>query len=204
MMAAMSGLDPNPASGQVYFVPYGGEVQMQYGYKGEVNLAYRTGVIESIYARAVYAGDEFDHRMGSDESITHKAGPNHGDSSMVTHAYCVAYLKGAKRPVIECLNKAQIERLRKKNQAQYSAKWNPTAEPKEAWKTDYDMMARKSATRRLVEKELPTSVEWNEIASWDGAIAPKLEDFNRDGSGVMTMPDYPQEPAVETKAEVVE
>ncbi len=192
IMAAMTGLDPNPAAGQVYFVPYGGKVQLQYGYKGEVNLAYRTGVLESIYARAVYQGDTFHYKMGSNESIIHEPGANHGDPGMVVGAYCVAYLKGSLRPVMEYLNRTQIERLRKKNKSQSAGQYNPNGDPREAWATDYDMMARKSAMRRLIEKELPTSVEWQDAAMYDGAIAPSLDKYNRDGSGFSGIPENPE------------
>jgi recombination protein RecT len=202
IMAAMSGLDPNPARGELWFVPYKNQdgtfsVQLQTGYKGEKQLAYRSGLIESIYARAVYEGDQFEHIMGIRESITHKAGANFGDETKVVGAYAVAYLKGSNTPVLEVMNRRQIERIRLKNAEQRPGMYNKLGEPKSAWASDYDMQARKSVFKRLCEKELPSSIEWNEWMYLDGTIAPPLAEFKQDGSGLATIPMNPNYDEIE-------
>lgn len=62
MNAAQLGLEPNTPLGQAYLIPYKNkgtlECQFQLGYKGLIDLAYRTGQIQIIQAQAVR---EFDY-----------------------------------------------------------------------------------------------------------------------------------------------
>ena len=55
MNAAQLGLEPNTPLGQAYLIPYKNkgnmEVQFQIGYKGLIELAYRSGEFANIYAK---------------------------------------------------------------------------------------------------------------------------------------------------------
>jgi phage RecT family recombinase len=42
------------------------ECQFQVGYKGFVTLFYRTSIVKSVQAEAVYLGDKFEHRIGTE------------------------------------------------------------------------------------------------------------------------------------------
>ena len=57
MNAAQLGMEPNTPLGQAYLIPYRNkgtlECQFQLGYKGLIDLAYRTGQIQIIQAQAV-------------------------------------------------------------------------------------------------------------------------------------------------------
>ena len=57
MNAAQLGLEPNTPLGQAYMIPYKNkgilECQFQLGYKGMIDLAYRTGQIQMIQAQVV-------------------------------------------------------------------------------------------------------------------------------------------------------
>ena len=71
MTAAQLGVEPNTPLGQAYLIPYkrnfkeGGqwqsvmECQFQLGYKGLIDLAYRSGEVSTIMAQVVYEKDEF-------------------------------------------------------------------------------------------------------------------------------------------------
>ena len=55
--------EPNSVLGQAYLVPvkFGEDymVEFQIGYKGIIELAYRSGKVESLYANEVKSNDEF-------------------------------------------------------------------------------------------------------------------------------------------------
>ncbi len=59
MSSAQLGLEPNTPLGQAYLIPYGNECQFQIGYKGLIDLAYRSGEVSIIQAQTVYEKDEF-------------------------------------------------------------------------------------------------------------------------------------------------
>ena len=64
MSAAQLGLEPNTPLGQAYILPYQNkgvlEAQFQLGYKGLIDLAYRSGEVEVVQAHIVYANDKFE------------------------------------------------------------------------------------------------------------------------------------------------
>ena len=61
MTAAQLGLEPNTPLGQAYLIPYRNhgrmECQFQLGYKGMIDLAYRSGEIQTIQAQIGHAND---------------------------------------------------------------------------------------------------------------------------------------------------
>ena len=75
MVASSLGLEFGPL-GHCYLVPYKNkgrdEAQFQLGYKGKIDLAWRSGKLLSIAAREVCENDEFDYSLGGDASVTHK------------------------------------------------------------------------------------------------------------------------------------
>ena len=69
MNAAQLGLEPNTPLGQAYLIPYKNkgilECQFQIGYKGMIDLAYRTGQVQMIQAQIVREHDFFEYQYGS-------------------------------------------------------------------------------------------------------------------------------------------
>src|SRR5690625_2556241 len=90
MQAAQLGLEPG-LLGQCYLLPYKNnrkgitEVKFIIGYKGMIDLARRSGHIQSIYAHAVYENDEFEYEIGLDPKLKHKPtmDTEKGDSSVL-------------------------------------------------------------------------------------------------------------------------
>ena len=75
MQAAQLGLEPNTPLGQAYIIPYKNkdtlEAQFQLGYKGLIDLAYRSGDVEVVQAHVVYANDTFICEYGLEPKLTH-------------------------------------------------------------------------------------------------------------------------------------
>ena len=75
MTAAQLGVEPNTALGQAYLIPFKNhgvlEAQFQLGYKGLIDLAYRSGEVSIIQAHVVYENDEFTYELGIDPQLKH-------------------------------------------------------------------------------------------------------------------------------------
>ena len=78
MQAAQLGLEPNTPLGQAYIIPYRDNksgtlrAQFQLGYKGMIDLAYRSDQVSVIDAQVVYENDEFDYELGLEPKLKHK------------------------------------------------------------------------------------------------------------------------------------
>ena len=74
--AAQLGLEPNTPLGQAYLIPYKNkgvmECQFQIGYKGLLDLAYRSPQIQTVQAHCVYANDNFSYELGLNPQLIHK------------------------------------------------------------------------------------------------------------------------------------
>jgi recombination protein RecT len=102
---AQMGLEPNTVLGHAYLIPFNTKrkdgngndrwvksVQVVIGYKGLLDLARRSGQIESISAHEVCENDEFDLVYGLNEDLTHR--PNWGNRGDVIGFYAIAKMKG--------------------------------------------------------------------------------------------------------------
>ena len=90
MQAVQLGLEPG-LLGHCYILPYKREATFIIGYKGMIDLARRSGHIQSIYAHAVHENDEFEYELGLHPKLEHK--PSHGDRGAFIGAYAVAHFK---------------------------------------------------------------------------------------------------------------
>lgn len=87
MNAAQLGVEPNTPLGMAYLIPYGNQVQFQLGYKGLIDLAYRSGEVESIQAQIVYENDEFNCEYGLEPKLSHK--PAKGERGKPVSVYAM-------------------------------------------------------------------------------------------------------------------
>lgn len=138
--------------GLAYFVPYGQKAQLIIGYKGFIELAYRSGKVTSIYAEVVCQNDEFEYEMGLYPRLKHV--PALGDRGPIQAVYAVAKMTSAE-PMFTVLSLSDIERVRK-NSAKTSNIWSMWPEA----------MMKKTAIRRLC-KVLPMSSEVQVAVSLD-------------------------------------
>lgn len=161
MQCAALGLEPGGALGHAYLLPFDKrqknaqgrwetvdtEVQLIVGYRGMIDLARRSGQIQSLEARAVYAKDEFHVELGLDSTIVHKPAWDEVDRGPLVFAYAVAKLKDG-GVQFDVMSRAEIEKIRARSKAKDSG----------PWVTDFDEMAKKTVVRRLF-KYLPVSIE---------------------------------------------
>jgi recombination protein RecT len=160
---ASLGLEPGGPLGHAYLIPYGQECTFQVGYKGMIDLARRSGQIESLSARAVYELDSFQYSFGLHEDLVHQ--PATGERGQLTHAYAVARLKDGGIQ-FEVMDRRELEEVRDGSQGyQMAKKYNKNDTP---WISSFDEMCRKTVIRRLF-KYLPVSVEISKVVSLDEA-----------------------------------
>ncbi|MGA5660416.1 recombination protein RecT [Bacillus bombysepticus] len=157
MQAVQLGLEPG-LLGHCYILPYKSEATFIIGYKGMIDLARRSGHIQSIYAHAVYENDEFEYELGLHPQLKHK--PSFGDRGEFIGAYAVAHFKDGGHQM-EFMPKSEIEKRRGR-----SASANSNYSP---WKTDYEEMAKKTVVRYMF-KYLPISIEVQSQAQHDEVV----------------------------------
>lgn len=148
-------LMPNTSQGLAYLIPYGKDVQFQLGYKGLIELCYRSGEVLAISAELVFPEDEFDFSLGTDRAITHKPDMSRDRTELeeATHVYATATLKNG-APVFDVMSISEIEKIRK------NIKAKSTDAP---WVTWPEQMAKKTVIKRLT-KYLPQSKDDKRLA----------------------------------------
>ena len=158
---AQLGLEPGGALGHCFLIPYRDECQFQIGYKGMIELARRSGQIQSLSARSVYENDHFEYSYGLHEDLVHQ--PATGERGELTHAYAVARLMDGGIQ-FEVMDRFELEEIRDGSQGYQTAiKYNKKDTP---WISSFDEMCRKTVIRRMF-KYLPVSIELVKAASLD-------------------------------------
>lgn len=146
MQAAELGLEVNSPLGHAYLVPFKSECQLIIGYRGYIELAKRSGQIDTVEARCVYANDFFEVVYGTEQRLVHR--PALKDPGPLVCVYALARIKGSDMPQIDVLTPRDIEYAKSISRTSASG----------PWRDRYDEMARKTAVRRLA-KYLPLSPE---------------------------------------------
>lgn len=77
-LCAALGFVPNMPNGFAYLIPRSirgrMSVDFQIGYRGFLDIAWRSGAVKQIVANAVWPGDEFDYHFGSGSFLRHRLG----------------------------------------------------------------------------------------------------------------------------------
>lgn len=161
IQCAQLGLEPGGALGHVYLVPYGRDIQVQIGFRGMIELGYRSGYLDTLYAAAVYEADDFSVQLGTSPAITHiPALKPESEKGALTFFYAVADTKGGKQ--FTYMSMENVCRIRDSGRFK-----NPI------WMKHFVEMAKKTVIRRLF-KTMPMSSERFERALeldnqiWDG------------------------------------
>src|SRR5690625_4642812 len=183
MQAAQLGLEPG-ILGQCYLLPFKNnkkgitEVQFIVGYKGMIDLARRSGHIESIYAHAVYENDEFEYELGLNPTLKHVPSFD-SDRGEYIGSYAVAHFKDGGYQM-EFMPKAEIEKRRLASPGGRS-KYSP-------WNNYYEEMANKTVIRHMW-KYLPISVEIQEAVQYDEGTARSIKDITPDDDIFLEAPE---------------
>lgn len=107
--AATTGLEMDGYEG--HMIPYKNkgrmEAQFQADYKGLVKLAYQSEMVRAITARAVYSGDEFKYKLGTNQFIDHIPCEDPKQRGTLKYAYAICELANGGYPLI-VLNRAEV------------------------------------------------------------------------------------------------
>jgi recombination protein RecT len=146
MTCAQLNLEPNTPQGLAYLIPYKRECQFQVGYKGLMQLMYRSGAIASFNADVVYRQEVeqglFEYESGISPRISHKIDllnpeARTGRPEDVIAAYAAVVLKTGE-PIVRLVTKMEIDQARALNRGNSPA-----------WRDHYAAMAIKTAIKRL-------------------------------------------------------
>lgn len=188
MSAAQLGLEPNTPLGQAYLIPYRNkgidEVQFQIGYKGLIDLAYRSGEVELVQAQIVYENDKFECAYGLEPKLNHvPADSNRGEPVKV---YALFKTKAGGFG-FEVMSMEDVRNHAKKYSQAYSSNYSP-------WKTNFEEMAKKTVLKKVL-KYAPLKSDFVRGVVQDETIKNDISD---------DMYSVPNEVVYETEAEVVE
>jgi recombination protein RecT len=167
MNAAQLGLEPNTPLGQAYLIPYKNkgtlEAQFQIGYKGLIDLAYRSGQVKTIYAEEVYENDEFEYELGLEPKLVHK--PAIKDRGEVIYYYAVFKLVNGGEG-FTVMSKEDITRHMNRFSKAANAGFSP-------WQTNFSEMAKKTVIKKVL-KYAPLSTDIMRSIAQDETIKSDL------------------------------
>ena len=145
MSAAQLGLEPNTPLGQAYILPYQNkgvlEAQFQLGYKGLIDLAYRSGEVEVIQSHIVYENDEFECNYGLEPTLKHT--PAASDRGEPIKVYALFKTKSGGFG-FEVMSMDDVKIHAAKYSKAYTASFSP-------WKTNFEEMAKKTVLKRVLK-----------------------------------------------------
>lgn len=167
MQAAQLGVEPNTPLGQAYLIPYRNhgqlECQFQLGYKGLVDLAYRSGEITDISAHEVHENDTFEYELGLEPKLKHV--PALKDRGPVILYYAVFHTKAGGYG-FEVMSVDDIRSHMNKFSKAAQSGFSP-------WKTNFDEMAKKTVIKRVL-KYAPIKTEFVRQVAQDETIKTNL------------------------------
>jgi recombination protein RecT len=216
MTSGQLGLIPNTVLGHSYLVPFWSgrrktyEVQLIVGYKGYIDLAYRSGKVLSVHADAVWSDDPlWEYEQGSRAIIRHRRGPREGEPIA---AYCVAKTihDGMNQPeaIFEVLPWSDVMRARNKSQGWRQAE-KDGKQAEHPWSEHLPVMAAKTAVRYMANRgAMPMSIDYIHASSVDeqlidysqialGEEDPVMIESSQDETVEMEVPVEPKTPEPE-------
>jgi recombination protein RecT len=166
IQAGQLGLEIGGATGFAYLVPYKNEATLQIGYKGFVQLGYRSGQIKRITPVEVRKGDYYAVKRGMHQQLDHT--PERNNKGIVTDYYVVIELVNGGLDFEEFTVEEAIA-FRDRYSAGRAYKSGPWYEPfsKDGDPSpEFNAMALKTLIRKLF-KRLPVSAEAQLAAGLD-------------------------------------
>lgn len=167
MTAAQLGLEPNTPLGQAYLLPYWNnknkcyDCQFQLGYKGLIDLAYRSGQVSTIQAHVVHEGDKFTYSFGLEPTLEHVPAVSGRGEPVAVYAVFRTKDGGFGFEVMgwdECLAHGQ----------KYSKSYE-----KGPWQTNPEEMAKKTVLKRVL-KYAPLKSDFVRQVAQDETIKQEL------------------------------
>lgn len=183
--SAQLGLEINTPMGYAYLIPYKNkgksEAQFQIGYKGMLELAYRTKQYKEIYAEIVYENDEFHYQLGLNRDLIHvPAESNRGKPC----AYYAVYRLTNDGFAFVVKTKEEMLIFAEEKSIPFRKGFNTP------WKTDFDEMAKKTVLK-MVLKNGPKSADMVKAMQNDGTIKHDIaEDMNNIPDATLAIEDH--------------
>lgn len=187
MTAAQLGLEPNTPLGQAYLIPYWNhgqlECQFQLGYKGLIDLAYRSGQVSTIQAETVYQNDKFEYAFGLEPKLVHV--PAAGDRGDPVAYWAMFKMKdGGFGYSVMSMQEVRSHAQR------YSKSYSSGP-----WQTNFDEMAKKTVLKRAL-KYAPLASDFVKGMSADETVKTELAEDMSDVVDVTAYSDD-QDPGVD-------
>ena len=171
MSAAQLGVEPNTALGQAYILPYYNrkdqrhEAQFQLGYKGLIDLAYRSGEVEVIQAQVVYEHDKFEYEYGLDPKLSHI--PAASDRGAAVKVYAMFKTKSGGFG-FEVMSMDDIRKHAEKYSQAYKSSYSP-------WTSNFEEMAKKTVLKRVL-KYAPLKSDFVRGVAQDETVKVSISD----------------------------
>ena len=169
MQAAQLGLEPNTPLGQAYLIPYKVKgvdtCQFQIGYKGLIDLAYRSGEVSVVQAHIVYENDEFEYELGLDPKLVHKPATANRGNAIAVYAIFKTKSDGYGFDVMsmdDCRRHAE----------KYSKAYGTGSSP---WTTNFEEMCKKTVLKRVL-KYAPLKSDFARAVSADGTVKSAISE----------------------------
>lgn len=195
MQAAQLGVEPNTPLGQAYLIPYRNhgqlECQFQLGYKGLIDLAYRSGEITDISAHEVHENDEFDYELGLNPKLMHK--PALSDRGAVIMYYAVFHTKSGGYG-FEVMSVDDVKAHMNKFSKAAGRGFSP-------WSTNFDEMAKKTVLKKCL-KYAPIKTDFVRAVATDETIKTTItEDMASQPDETIIDVDAPEAKPAEKKVD---
>jgi phage RecT family recombinase len=188
MICAQLDLEPNTPQQLAFLIPYEDrhrhiiECQFQIGYRGLLQLIYRSSAIANFNASAVYEAEVkagmFDYEMGTTPRIAHKIDllrPELRTGPLAAAYACVTLKSGL--PIMRVVSGAEVEKSQKKS-ASFQADQKYGSE-KSPWRTDEAEMWIKTAIKKLAkwlpqsERQIAVAVDTDDRSERGESLAPE-------------------------------
>ena len=168
MQAAQLGLEPNTPLGQAYIIPYREKgipkAQFQIGYKGLIDLAYRSGQVSIIDAQVVYENDDFEYELGLEPKLKHKPALSNRGKPILYYAMFRTKDGGFG---FQVMSYQDCEEHAKKYSKALSAGFSP-------WTSNFDEMAKKTVLKKAL-KYAPLKSDFLRGLSSDETVKSTLD-----------------------------
>ena len=181
MIAAQLGLEVNTPLGHAYLIPFRNhgimECTFQLGYKGLIDLAYRSGQISTIQAQTVYANDTFEYELGLDAKLIHKPALSDRGDPVAFYALYKTKDGGWGFEVMS------LEDIR-----QHARRFSKSADSG-PWATNFEAMAKKTVLKRVL-KYAPLSTEVARMIAQDETVHREVPTSTADLNQMFDTAEY--------------
>lgn len=193
LKAAMFNFRLSPELGQCWLIPrkvktghkdeksgkdiYADVATFQIGYKGWMELSFRSGEVESFDAAVAWEGDTFDFEQGSTPFLKYRPSKTPNNRGKKTHVWASATMRSG-RIVFNVVDIDEVERHRKMsdNQTEWTNSQRIAASgPVGIWGAHYDQMAKRIPMRYLCTLQLPKNELLLQAATIDGGVTTLAE-----------------------------